>query len=372
MTSEQKPLSRTRRNTLKLIGAAGVGLAGCMGSGDSGGNSGDSGGGSNGSESTTEGDDSSSGDYNLTLRLGHVGSKDHVTIGVFAERLADRLEEETDGRLSVEVYPAGQLGDAQGIIQGVQEGSAHLGLVDHAAVATVTGYEPYSVFNAPYTVEEPEQMLKATNPRENDMLAEMNEEAGEQVGLRAIGSIWLGKRHLTLDSEYTKPSDADGKIIRTTPADMWVSTIKGLGGKPESVAFGELPNALGTGTVNGQENPLENIVLGGLHKYQSHLMMTGHIAHAQVFIVNEETWQKLTPEDQEIFTTIADEESADTVERGEKQHQEALQTIKDEGSTEIITQDQMDMAAIKSSVEKQVNEDYSHLSEYLDRLREFE
>ena len=71
-----------------------------------------------------------------------------------------------------------------------------------------------------------------------------------------------------------------------------MTAVEGLGAVPVPVDWAEVPTALATGKVNGQENPVNVVLSSKLYETQSHMMLTSHIMNAQVIVINEKAWQK--------------------------------------------------------------------------------
>ena len=71
-----------------------------------------------------------------------------------------------------------------------------------------------------------------------------------------------------------------------------MTAVEGLGAVATPVDWSEVPTALATGIVNGQENPVDVIYNNKLYDLQSHLMLTGHIMAAECVVINEKVWQK--------------------------------------------------------------------------------
>jgi TRAP-type C4-dicarboxylate transport system substrate-binding protein len=58
--------------------------------------------------------------------------------------------------------------------------------------------------------------------------------------------------------------------------------------------------ALKQGVVDGQENPVSVIYAFKVYETQKYLAMTGHTYNSMVHVMSKKTWDKLTPEQQQI------------------------------------------------------------------------
>jgi TRAP-type C4-dicarboxylate transport system substrate-binding protein len=100
---------------------------------------------------------------------------------------------------------------------------------------------------------------------------------------------------MTAKMAVYSPADLKDKRFRGVPLQLWTSMIKGMGAIPTPVEVGELPTALMTGMVIGQENPLTMINANKLYEVQTHVMLTSHMQNVLPVFINEKTWQSIRP-----------------------------------------------------------------------------
>jgi tripartite ATP-independent transporter DctP family solute receptor len=128
----------------------------------------------------------------------------------------------------------------------------------------------------------------------------------QKTGLRTLAYGETGFRDFTNNvREIRTPADMKGLKFRVQPIPLYVEMVKGLGGEPTPIAWSELPNALATGVVDGQENPVGVIYNNKLHKLQKYLVLDGHVYGADFIIINDEFFQMLSPKDQAVVTKAA-------------------------------------------------------------------
>ncbi|WKL24994.1 TRAP transporter substrate-binding protein DctP (plasmid) [Sinorhizobium meliloti] len=174
------------------------------------------------------------------------------------------------------------------MVDGVRMGSISMGHHDFASLARLV--PEVAVFNAPFIYRDGAHALAATDPQSSPALQAINEKLIAQ-GVRIIGRIYRGDRHISSNFPVRTPADLAGKPFRAVPLELWVSMVKGFGAIPTPVEVAELPTALMTGVVVGQENPLTMIASNNLNEVQSHLSMTGHMRAVLAVFINEEVWQ---------------------------------------------------------------------------------
>lgn len=235
-----------------------------------------------------------------TIKLGHVDpaewqSSKKGAAGVIFKNI---VEGETD--IKVELFPAKALGDENSLVQQVQEGVTHMAIVS-GAMSTVC--KAADVLNIPYTFASP---TIAWDVLDGPFGAELADYCLQQTGLRTLAYGETGFRNFTNNvREIKSPADMKGLKFRVQPIPLYVEMVKGLGGEPTPIAWSELPNALATGVVDGQENPVGVIYNNKLHKLQKYMVLDGHVYGTDFIIINDDFFQSLPAKDQAILKKAA-------------------------------------------------------------------
>lgn len=134
-----------------------------------------------------------------------------------------------------------------------------------------------------------------------------------------------------------------------------MTTVEALGAVPVPVDWSEVPTALATGKVNGQENPVNVVLSSKLYETQSHLMQTGHIMNAQVIVINEKAWQGLSAAQREQLTAAAAEVRRKATEMVRSQEATETEELKKHKMTVVGTAEGLNLAAFRTSVKKAVD-----------------
>ncbi|WP_280542399.1 TRAP transporter substrate-binding protein [Chromohalobacter sp. 11-W] len=303
-----------------------------------------------------------------TLRYAHVGAEGDLQTRYAAEA-AKEINEATEGNISVQVFPASQLGGVAEMVDGVRMGSIGMGHHDFASLARIV--PEAAVFNAPYVYRDAEHALHATAP-ESPAVQKINQQLIEEGGVRIIGRIYRGKRHISSNFAVKSPEDLDNKPFRAVPLDLWVSMVKGFGATPTPVAVSELPTALMTGLVVGQENPLTMINANQLYEVQSHVSLTGHMDSVLAVFVNEKAWQSLDESDRSAIKKVLDEKAEQSLQWAESSEDELVQTLTDKGMTVLDEDDGLDVEAFREQVRAQVDQDFPNFKPYIDMISKVE
>lgn len=235
-----------------------------------------------------------------TIKLGHVDGAEWQTSkkGAAGIIFKNIVEGETD--ITVELFPAKALGDEGALVQQAQEGTLQMAIVSGAMAKLCKAAD---VLNIPYTFSSP---TVAWDVLDGQFGKDLSDHCLKQTGLRTLAYGETGFRNFTNNTrEIRSPADMKGLKFRVQPIPLYVEMVKGLGGEPTPIAWSELPNALSTGVVDGQENPVGVIYNNNLHKLQKYLVLDGHVYAADFIVINDEFFQMLTPAERAIVMKAA-------------------------------------------------------------------
>jgi TRAP-type transport system periplasmic protein len=235
----------------------------------------------------------------LEIKFGHVG-KPGSLLEMCAQEFATRANAKLGDEAKVVVYGSSQLGGDSELMKKLK-----LGTVDLALPSTVmSSYVPsFGLFEMPYLVKDRAQMARI---RDQIVFPTLVPEA-EKVGYRILAVWENGFRQITNNVRpINKPQDLEGIKLRT-PKGVWrVKMFKAYGANPTPLPFSEVFVALQTHAMDGQENPLAQIVSGHFQEVQKYLSLTGHV-YTPAYVVAGASWSRLPPKVQKILSDTAKE-----------------------------------------------------------------
>ncbi len=290
----------------------------------------------------------------VEFRYGHMNPPNSAA-GMQAQWLADAITKNTAGQVKVTVYPSSQLGKLQELAEAVSTGT--IALSHNTAGGIGSLYEPFGALDTPYLYRDVEHLMKVMDVN-GPVMKKLNEGLIKAAGVRVLYAYYFGTRQLTSNKAITQPSDLAGLKIRAIPFPIYMSAVQGMGAVPVPVDWSEVPTALATGQVAGQENPVNVVLSSKLYEKQSHMMLTSHIMNAQLIVINEKAWQALSPAQREQIGKAADEvrrKATDMVQSDEGAELEKLKALK---MTVIGPANGLKLDAFKTSVNKVVQEKF--------------
>jgi tripartite ATP-independent transporter DctP family solute receptor len=301
----------------------------------------------------------------VRLRYAHVGAEGDIQYW-FAEEAAKKLPQATEGRVTVQVFPNSQLGGVQEMIDGVKSGAISIGHHEFASLDRLA--KDIAVFNAPFVYRDGAHALAATDPRKSEVLQEFNKKLVDAGNMRIVGRLFRGARQMTAKQAVYSPADLQGKRFRGVPIQLWTTMIRGFGAIPTPVEVAELPTALMTGMVIGQENPLTMINANKLYEVQTHVMLTGHMQNVLPVFVNERVWQSISEKDRNAILDGLEAIAQDTLRQAQKAEQELIDELRKKGMTFVTEKDGLKVAEFRDKVSAEINKDFPTWKAYMDRI----
>ncbi len=228
------------------------------------------------------------------LRTALLVKEDHTWYQAFAY-FGEILEERSQGRIKVQLYPSEQLAKEVEALRMIKAE-----VIDMTTTgSTLTNWFEVATFcELPFLIENSTDMVQYIN---GPLGKQIEDEMIKKTGLRALAHFQRGPRHLTSNRPIKHPDDLNGLIIRVPNVPSFVTTWSALGAKPTPMAFSEVFTSLQSGTIEAQENPFAMINNAGFAEVQKYVNLTGHVVSWVYAVMGEKQFQKLPPDLQEIF-----------------------------------------------------------------------
>lgn len=204
--------------------------------------------------------------------------------------LKSEVERLSAGRIKVELYPAGQLGDQRSSVEQVRKGTIEACNISSGVLASLY-YPELGVFDLPFVFTSREHAVRVLN---SSFAKKIIEDCAQKTGIRILSLQAFGFRYLFNSKKPIKtPDDVKGMKIRVMEIVPHQKLIEALGGTPVPMPMLELYTALQTKVVDGAENTLQNIVAQKYYQIQKYLTLTGHLMGIGATLINEKWYQSL-------------------------------------------------------------------------------
>ena len=266
----------------------------------------------------------SGGDLKV-LKLGHGLNTEHP-VHKAMEFMKTRLEELSDGSLTIDIYACSVLGSENQCIEMLQNESLDMA---KASAATMENFVPeISVFGLPYIFRDADHYWNVLNGSIGKRLLE----AGESKFLYGLCYYDAGSRNFyTKDKPVRTPDDLLGMKIRVMSSPTAIAMVEAMGASPTAIDWGELYSALQQGTADGAENNPPSFTSSKHYEVCKHFTLDAHTRIPDMLIISTKTWKKLNRNERKWIQQAADESSVFQRQLWQEETVKALELAKAEG-----------------------------------------
>jgi tripartite ATP-independent transporter DctP family solute receptor len=247
------------------------------------------------------------------IRVATIAAKKSLYAQCLYE-FAKMVEEKTDKRVRVEVYPDSILGNEREMVEMLRLGSIEMAVTGAGALVA---YAPATgISELPYLFESRKQGYEAIMSVWDKIVAQ-----ALPSDIRIFAPLDAGERIVASKKPIRSIEDMKGLKIRVPESKMFIGTFKALGCAPTPVPFPDIYMALQTGVVDAADGPSSQIYLGKHHEQTKYIVMTKHI-RGLIWIVVNNSWYQNLPDEIRDAVKEATQEAAAWHRAGAKQEEE--------------------------------------------------
>ena len=252
-----------------------------------------------GSSGSAQTSDTATAENPMVLTLAHGLSESH-TVHIAMTEFAEKVEEGTNGRIKVEIYPNGQLGSENENMEQLMAGVISMTKISAPGLATYN--EAYHTFGLPYIFDDTEDFYHKMDSQEmRDFFL-----STEEDGFVTITYYTSGARSFyTKDTPIRTPDDLKGLKIRVQDMQSQTDMLEALGGTPVAMAYGDVYTSLQTGIIDGTENNETALTTGKHGEICKVFSMDQHAMIPDVLVMGADVWNRISPEDQQVILEAA-------------------------------------------------------------------
>ena len=267
------------------------------------------------------------------VKFGHVAPPFHGQ-AKGADAFAQYVKEKTNGKIDIATFPMGQLGSERSMAAQVRSGIIPMASI---TTAVLQNFVPQvAILDMPFIF-----------PNRATTYAVLDDpEVKEKIfgylpkkGFMGIGWTENEIRDFTNTKRpVRKPEDIKGMKVRVMNSPVYLDTFKQLGASSVGIPFPEVYNALQTGVIDAQENPLLTSMLMKFTEVAKYVTRTQHCLTECIIIVNPDYWNSLSDSEKQIFRDAADyaikvnrEVNADLMKKMPKSNKSIDQLAKEQG-----------------------------------------
>ncbi len=265
-------------------------------------------------------------DGEIEIKFSHVTNTDKHPKGIAATLLAQRVNEDMDGKACMVVFPSSQLYNDDQVLEAMLAGDVQLAAPSLSKFEKFT--KKYRLFDLPFLFDD----IAAVDRFQQSEAGQALKDSMQRRGLQGLAFWHNGMKQFSANKPLLVPADAEGLKFRVQPSDVLVAQMEALGANPQKMAFSEVYGALQTGVVDGQENTWSNIYGQKFFEVQDGITESNHGIIDYLVVTNRQWWDDLPADVREQLATIIAEVTEERNAASTEVDLEARQAIIDAGS----------------------------------------
>lgn len=285
-------------------------------------------------------------------------SPENTVTQIYAEEFAKEVEQLSNGRMKIEVFPNSTLGGDRDLLESCADGD--IPFVVQNTAPQVAFMQDLAVFDLPCLFESIDELrMRIDDPNFSSIVSNTYTNGGYHL----LGIADQGFRVMSTNKKVCTLNDFKGQKIRTMENPYHLAFWKGLGASPTPMSFSEVYIGLQQNTIDAQENPYEVIVSNRLYEQQDYVVETNHLPHLITLIVNDDFYQNLPLEDRKIMDEAAKKATLVARQKSDERISEKIAEIEESGteivkvSSELNAEIQEASSGVYSSIQNAIDPD---------------
>jgi tripartite ATP-independent transporter DctP family solute receptor len=248
--------------------------------------------------------------YKPEYKLSVVGNRP-IPLSEGAFRWAELVNEKSQGRINMKVYPGSQLvgGDQTRELVAMRQG-----VIDMLVSSTINiapQIREMNLFSLPFLMPDHkafDALITGEVRKELDATLAARDSMVLAWGENGFRELSNSKRPVR------KPDDLKGMKIRYAAGPIFADIFNALGANPLQMSFADLQPALSTGAVDGQENPINLFLAFKMETLaQKYLTIWNYVADAGIFHLGKAVWDTFSPQDKDIVKEAAEQAAKEQI-----------------------------------------------------------
>ncbi|MGI5963943.1 MAG: TRAP transporter substrate-binding protein [Lawsonibacter sp.] len=282
-------------------------------------------------------------------------------------KMAEMLEERTDGRIIMECYANAQLagGNQQ---KGLENVINNVVQVDcRSSMLWQVMDDKLGVWAIPFFYDSTDVIL---NDLEFSEAGEAYAETLEGLGLKLMGLVEYGPRPIATNKPLTCFEDIKDMKIRVASVPLHLDGLAAVGANPMAMNWSEMYTGLQQGTVDGMEAPYQVMIDNTVYDVCKYYYDCSWVMDPGVVTVNAEFYNSLPEDLRTIFDEVFDECRAWEIEEFQKANETAKERLVSEFGCTINPMSDADLQKFEEAMQP-VHKAYEESvgADYLDLFR---
>lgn len=302
-----------------------------------------------------------------TLRMAHSFQLQHPH-HLASVAMAEHVAECTGGAVTIDIYPANQLGNEAALNEQVRVGG--IDLIQTGFQWAVNSYEPIGVPTLPFLFRDREHAIAF---QRSEIMRELIDGFNEATGLHMLAAGYHGAFNISSRGQRIETlEDAAGMRIRAPDTPLFMAFPPAIGAVAVPIPFAELYLALQQGVAQGSLNPITNTYAQGFWEVQDYVALTEHLVDYVPIIASSRAWGRLDEAQQACLQEGADIFAEESAVRNFELENELHVRMEAEGMVEITRPDKDAFVEATEELRQQLMAQFGWSEEIVERIRAIE
>ncbi len=235
------------------------------------------------------------------IKFSHVTNSDKHPKGIAASLLEQRVNDEMNGKMCMQVYPNSTLYDDDKVLEALLNGDVQMAAPSLSKFEKIT--KKYRIFDLPFLFED----VAAVDRFQNSEAGEKLKNAMNRRGVKGLAFWHNGMKQMSASKPLLLPTDAKGLKFRVQASDVLVAQFEQLDANPQKMSFKEVYGGLQTKVIDGQENTWSNIYGKKFFEVQDGITETNHGILDYLVVTSTSFWDELPDDQRDQLATILKE-----------------------------------------------------------------
>ncbi len=274
-----------------------------------------------------------------TFVSADVQKPDHPVVKA-VEHLSQLVSTRSNGELSIQVKPNGELGTEPEVLAKLRNGTLDMARVSLGVLADTV--PSAKLMSLPYLFRSRDHLWTVLH---GDFGSRLEGEI-QKSGVILIMYLDSGTRNFYAKKPLRNHDDFKGLKFRVQPSGIYKDLIISLGGTPAVIPYDKIADALKDGDIDGAENNIVSYVSAEHYKYAKYISLDEHSMVPDVLLMSKKAWNKLNANQQGVIKTASLESEDFMAKLWQEKERESLAFAKKNGVT-VITKSQLAITGIE-------------------------
>ena len=265
----------------------------------------------------------------IVFKFSHVVAE-NTPKGLAANKFAELVNEKSNGKIKIEVFPNGSLYSDIEEFRALKSGQVQFIAPSTSKLGTFS--PEWGVLDLPFAFSSYEALQEGLNGKIGEQLLQ----SLQKDGIKGLAHWSNGFKQLTSNKgPIYKPKDIQGQSFRIMQSNVIQSQFDLLKVKAHQYSFNSTYQLIESGKVDGEENTISNIYSKKFYNVQNYLTISNHGYLGYVVMMDQNTWNKQTEKTKQILIEAMKETTAWNNQQATQINKEQLELIKQNSSIQI-------------------------------------